>query len=308
MVLFDGNHKNTTQNAKEDKSIFGPVLSVFGLPVDRNIIFSNHKGVYKKKIEKRQRNLIIKISFLKFFLHCDENILLLTTGYSPMTFWELLLTFPAFFFFKRTLLVFTTKRIFHIPTTYRYKYRQTLSQIRYEDCHSIAIKGRSMVLDLKNGERQIFSRVRPLELKKIKYLIGHFPIEEGLKPDTAIHWLCPSCSNGLSFEPKACPKCQLKFKDKAKVILSSILLPGGGFFYSRHHFYGVLMAFIEMVIMFSLVLSGMNLKKVYSQNNLFLLILAIMILISVKAINIFHSNTLMESPLPTKTHFKRRKV
>ena len=308
MVLFDGNQKNTTQKANEDQGIFGPVLSVFGLPLDRNIIFSNHKGVYKKKIEKRQRHLIIKISFLKFFLHCEENILLLTTGYSPMTFWELLLTFPAFFFFKRTLLVFTTKRIFHIPTTYRYKYRQILSQIRYEDCRSIAIKGRSMVLDLKSGERQIFSRLKPFELKKIKYLMGHFPIEDSLNADTAIHWLCPSCSNGLPFEPKTCPKCQLKFKAKTKAILSSILVPGGGFFYSRHHLYGILMGLIEVVIMVSIALSGVNLKKVYSQNNLFLLILAVIILISVKAINVFHSNTLVESPLPSKTHFKRRKV
>ena len=308
MVLFDGNHKNTTQNTKEHQDIFGPVLSVFGLPVDRNIIFSNHKGVYKKKIEKRQRNLIIKISFLKFFLHCEEKILLLTTGYSPMSFWELLLTFPTFFFFKRTLLVFTTKRIFHIPTTYRHKYRQTLSQIRYENCRGIAIKGRSMVLNLKNGDRQIFSWIKPLELKKIKYLIGHFPIEEGPNPDTAIHWLCPSCSNDLPHEPEACPKCQLKFKDKTKAILSSILLPGGGFFYSRHHVYGVLMGLIEGVIMIALTLSGVNLKKVYSQNNLFLLILALIIFISVKAIHVFHSNTLVEYPLPSETNFKRRKV
>jgi hypothetical protein len=308
MVLFDDNNKKTTQNTKEDKGIFGPVLSVFGLPLDRNVIFLNHKGIYKKKIEKRQRNLIIKISFLKFFLHCEEKIFMLTTGYSPMTFLEFLLTFPMFFFFRRTLLVFTNKRIFHIPTTYRYQYRHTLSQIRYEDCHNLAVKGRSMVLDLKNGERRIFTRVRSFELKKIKYLLGHFPIEEGLKSDVAIHSLCPSCSNGLPYEPKTCPKCRLKFKEKSKAILNSILLPGGGFFYSRHHIYGILMGLIEVAIMIGIALSGVNLKKAYSQNTLFLLILTVIIFISVKAINAYHSNTLVDSPLPSKSDFKRRKV
>jgi hypothetical protein len=36
-----------------------------GLPVDRDILFSNHKGVYKKGIEKRQTKFIEKISFIK---------------------------------------------------------------------------------------------------------------------------------------------------------------------------------------------------------------------------------------------------
>ena len=39
---------------------------VFGLPVDREILFSNHKDIYKKRIEKRQRKLIVKISFFTF--------------------------------------------------------------------------------------------------------------------------------------------------------------------------------------------------------------------------------------------------
>ena len=29
---------------------------VFSLPVDRDVIFTDHKGNYKKKIEKQQRN------------------------------------------------------------------------------------------------------------------------------------------------------------------------------------------------------------------------------------------------------------
>ena len=55
---------------------------VFDLPVDRDIMFADHKGKYKKKIEKQQRNLIVKIPFIKPFLEPDENILLITTGYS----------------------------------------------------------------------------------------------------------------------------------------------------------------------------------------------------------------------------------
>ena len=57
---------------------------IFGLPVDREILLSNHKNVYKKRIEKRQRKLIVKLTFLKPFLKKGEKILLITTGYSPL--------------------------------------------------------------------------------------------------------------------------------------------------------------------------------------------------------------------------------
>jgi len=39
--------------------------NLFGLPVERDILFSNHKGIYKKGIEKQQTKFIEKISFIK---------------------------------------------------------------------------------------------------------------------------------------------------------------------------------------------------------------------------------------------------
>lgn len=314
MLLFTGgkkivgNSKFGSAKEKKDKSIFGPALSVFGLPVDRNIIFSNHKNIYRKKIEKRQRKLIVKISFLKHFLHCDENILLLTTGYSPMTFWELLLTFPAYLFFRKTLLVFTTKRIFHIPTSFKYAYRQTTSQIRYADCHNMAVKGRSLILDLKNGERQSFSGIGSAEIKKLKFLMDHLPIEDGMNPDIEIYSLCPSCTNPLAEDAKICPKCRLKFKDKNKAVIRSILLPAGGFFYSRHRIYGTIMGLVELSIISAIAIAGINLLNDLSQINIFRVIFIMIILISVKAINSFHCNLLAQYPLPEKTNFERRKI
>jgi len=314
MLLTTGAKKATQKNGKkasqpkEEESIFGQVLSVFGLPVERNIIFSNHRNAYRKKIEKRQRKLIVKISFLKFFLHSEENILLLTTAYSPITFWELLLTFPTFIFFRRALLVFTNKRIFHVPATFRFSYRQTISQIPYTDCHKLAVKGRSLVMDLKNGEHEVYSNIGAMELKKIKYLIGHLPINDTLNPDIAIHSLCPSCSNPLPEEPKKCLKCQLTFKDKNKAVLRSILLPGGGLLYSRHAIYGALMALIEIVIIYSITIASLNLMREYSKNNLFLLIFMAIVLISVKAINAFQTGVLLCYPIPEKTDFERRKM
>jgi hypothetical protein len=64
-------HRSMAEKAFEPVGIMAP--QIFGLPVDREILFSNHKKVYKKRIEKRQRKLIIKLSFLKPFLKRRKN-------------------------------------------------------------------------------------------------------------------------------------------------------------------------------------------------------------------------------------------
>ena len=61
---------------------------IFGLQVDPDTLFSNHNQVYKKRIEKRQRKLIIKIPFLKPFISNTEKVLCVTKGHSPLTLLE----------------------------------------------------------------------------------------------------------------------------------------------------------------------------------------------------------------------------
>ena len=98
---------------------------IFGIPVDRKILFSNHNNIYKKKIEKRQRKLIVKIPFIKAFIKENERVLLITTGYSPISTIEKYLIGWLFIYLKRSLFVFTNKRLFHIPTTPNYSYRNS---------------------------------------------------------------------------------------------------------------------------------------------------------------------------------------
>ena len=80
---------------------------IFGLPVDRETLFSNHKKIYKKRIENRQRKLIVKLSFLKPFLKTGEKILFVSTGYSPIASLAQYITGFLFVYLKRSLFVFT---------------------------------------------------------------------------------------------------------------------------------------------------------------------------------------------------------
>ena len=135
---------------------------VFGLPVDLAVIFSNYKNAYKKRIEKRQRWFIVRLSFLKPFLELDEKILQVTTGHSPTTIFEKMGVGWVFVYLKRSLLVFTDRRIFHVPTTPAYRYRNSVAQIPYRLCRSISMKGRNLILVYKasGGDGNVFQPCR----------------------------------------------------------------------------------------------------------------------------------------------------
>ncbi len=69
---------------------------IFGIPVDPEILFAATGNIYHPRIEKRQRQLIIKLSFVRSFLHPGEKVIQVTTAYSPLRLSEQLLTAGLF--------------------------------------------------------------------------------------------------------------------------------------------------------------------------------------------------------------------
>jgi len=45
---------------------------LFGIAIDPAVLFANHKNVYKRRIEKRQRKFVEKLTYLKPFLRPDD--------------------------------------------------------------------------------------------------------------------------------------------------------------------------------------------------------------------------------------------
>jgi len=292
----------------ETLNIFGQPVSIFGVPVERDTIFSDHKGVYKNRVEKRQRRLIVKATFVKFFLYHDERILCLTTGYSPITVMEQVLTGPAFLFFKRALLVFTDKRILHIPTRFDHSPRGAISQIRYDDCAHITLKGRALIVDYKNGAQDLFPYLGLKEKKKIKVLLD----SAALKPKEAGSlqervYLCPSCTNVLNANKSYCPTCKMEFKSSLKAKLRSLLIPGGGYLYNRIALPGVALGLLETAL---LVYLAYNLAALKSGMpiNLGMTALFAGLLIGEKIITAFHAQQLTHYFIPEEKDFAMRKI
>jgi hypothetical protein len=242
--------RNYLTDEQASPNVFARPLSIFGIPVDRETIFSNHKGVYKNRIEKRQRQLIVKTTRLniKFFLHSDERIRCLSTGYSPVGLFEQLLTGVSFLLFKRALFIFTDKRLLHIPIRMGGSRTGSISQILYDDCAKIWLKGRQLMIRYKTGETERFPYIGRKEKKKIRAIIDNLPIrpKEAGKLKGRVY-VCPGCAANLASDASSCPSCNLSFKRGLMAGLWAALLPGGGYFYNRYALPGVLAGLAEIV-------------------------------------------------------------
>ena len=286
------------EKAFEPTGIMAP--QIFGLPVDRDILFSNHKRIYKKRIENRQRNFIVKLPFLKPFLKTGEKILLVSTGYSPITSLAQYVTGFLFVYLKRSLFVFTNHRIFHVPTTPNYKFKQSISQMYYAGCQSIELKGGTLVVQhAKSGKIEKFKAIALSERKKIRTLLKAKPVSktEGLVSER--FYLCPQCTRLLTAAKYACESCGLKFKNKIVAFFLAFLFPGGGYFYTRNYFIGLLNAIVEIFLLayLALILPDV-LNKVEGSMGKMLVVGAIFV--AVKIIAIIHSTHFINEFIPRK--------
>lgn len=276
---------------------------LFGLPLDRETVFSNHKGKYKKGIEKRQKKFLQKVTFIKRFLQEDERILLITTRCSPTSIVEQLLTGWIFLYLKRSLLLFTNKRIFHIPTKQDYSYRNSIAQILYPDCNSIKIKERHLVIEYKNGEKERFLFIASKEKKKIKVLTPTISFDGPLSQTQKRVHLCPACTKELEEKKYICPNCNLEFKDKEKAKRISIIYPGGGYFYTRHPFLGISDALVETMLIILVISSLIDAINGVEGSGVIFLIYAIILAVE-KAITVYHSNHFVKEYIPVEKEIK----
>jgi hypothetical protein len=275
---------------------FGP-RDLHGLSVDTATMFADYKGVHKPGIEKRQRKLLEKVAFLSDFLEEGERLLIIAKATSPFSVMEQLTTGWVLLQLKRCLLVFTDRRIFHVPTTSAFDYRESVAQIRYGDIDTIALKRSGLKIAYKSGGKERFLYVQRPERKKIKALLQK--IDTSGMPSNARHrvHLCPSCRNELQDGRYECARCGFEFKNKSTAVKRSIWIPGGGYFYTGHPFLGMSDALVEtmliLFVVFSAIAAVARPKQVFPG-----LAMVVLLLIFEKVITIYHANHFIKEYLP----------
>ncbi len=271
---------------------------IFGLPVDIRVLFSNHKGIYKRSIEKRKTKLLRKLGFLAQFLDPDEKIAFVTTGCSPYTTLEQLTAGALWItLVKRALFVFTNKRLLHIPTTWTFRYRGSISQILYQDCRRLHVKGGRLVAEYHNGRKEKFLYLPRCDRAIIKHF--QFVTSDSDRPseNPQRNHLCPNCGQVLRARTVTCPTCGLEFKNRATALTISVLLPGGGYFYTGHSFMGIGDALGETyLLIITLVALGLALLGDGEAMLTFLIFLGALTI--EKIVTIYHSNSFLSEFIP----------
>ena len=290
------------------QNVFGQPLTIFGLPVDRETIFKNHKGWYKAGVEKRQRKLIAKTTFVNFFLKPKEQIRCITTGYSPVSAFEQIVTGPAFLFFKKAYFIITNQRILHIPSRIDHLSPSAISQIRYDDCRHLKFKGRSLIVQYKSGNEEIFPYIHRKERQRIKKLLADLPVSAASPaPSQDRVYLCPSCTSELTDSTHTCQHCKLQFKSKTQAKFRSWMIPGGGYFYNRYPIFGFVVGTLEAMLLSAIVFQLSNFTSGGPANFNLIGLLTCLFLIE-KIIVAYHARQLSSEYIPEEKNFALRKA
>ncbi len=243
------------------------------------------------------------LSFLKPFLEEGEEILLITTGCSPVTLNERFWTGLNVFQLKCSLLIFTDRRVFHVPTTKHHRYKNSIAHFYYADCVSIGIKGLTLIVRYRNGRKEKFHHIAVREEKRLKALLKSISLEGNAGPTQGRNHLCPRCTKELDEVSFFCEKCGLEFKDKARAREISILYPGGGYFYTRHPFLGIADAATEIILLGLIILSFWGSLKGVKYCWWGLLVFSFALVFE-KMLTVYHSNNLINEFIPKEKEIK----
>jgi len=274
-----------------------PADATLGFRANTDILFSDKKGRASPRTEKRQRKLARSAPFLPRFLEPGEEVLFFCTGCSPMSFAEQLLTGSIVIYLKRSLFVFTNRRIFHVPTTASFAYRQSVAEIRYGDVAGVRMRGHTMTVQYRGGSKEKFHFISRGERGKLKVLLSALKLEGAATPGQGRHHLCPRCTTPLQHDVYTCTSCRLEFKDADEGRKYSLIFPGGGYFYTRHPIMGVNDAIAEIVLIVFVVIGLFGLANDMPGSLALVLTFGLFLVIE-KSLSVYHAKHFIHEYIP----------
>ena len=280
-------------------------VETLGLPVNREACFTDHKGNQNKGIVKQQSKLLQKIApLMKQFLQPQEEIMRLSTACSPMSAVEQVTTGWVIYYIKRCVLVFTNLRILHIPAKSDYTPKQSIAEVWYGDIQKYKVGGflgRRLSLTYKNCKKtEMFYYIPSKEDKKLKVLLPTLIASGRFSESGRRRHLCPRCTAPLQEKVFKCTACHLSFKDKRQALLRSLLIPGGGYFYTGHPILGIFDAIVEMILLLLLLGAILDLTTTGGEEALAATIVLAVILFVEKILTYYHASHYLAEYIPTE--------
>ena len=235
------------------------LATIEGLRVCEDVAYTDYKGQENGRTLKRVSAILNKLGpVLQRVLAADETVLYAARMQAPVSLLEQLTMGWYLYRVSAAVLVITNRRIVQILVDTKGRWRGNLRTVAWGDITEATVKGwLSPVLWLKcrNGNRDKYWRLKHADAKKIRVLAAALvPASSG--ETTAAQGavsLCPECLAQLSERVYVCPACSLVFKDERTLLKRSLLIPGGGYFYTGYTFLGITDFIAEAWLMIILI-------------------------------------------------------
>jgi len=213
----------------------------------------------KQPIQKRSETALRKLKpALQSVLLPDETVLCIARATSPLTLLEQLAAAWWTRLLAASRMVITNKRLLFFPVKRDGSWRESVRVVHWGDLEEVKPKGllvRNVTFKTKNGAKITYTNFRRADAKNIAAISAALlPAASGEM--TAAHGfvqLCPGCCRALTPGEYVCPGCNLVFKNEKSMIMRSILLPGGGYFYTGHPLIAMVPAVIEGLLMLDIL-------------------------------------------------------
>ena len=223
--------------------------------VRSDVLFTNEKGEDKRPVQKRSERALRKLMpALQSVLLPDETVLYIARASSPLSILEQLTAAWWTRLLAAAAIVVTNKRLLFFPVKRDGSWRESVRAVYWGDLEEVKPKGllvRNVTFKTKNGAKITYTNFRRADAKKIAAIAAALlPVASGEM--TAAHGLvqlCPGCCYALTPGQYFCPGCSLVFKNEKTMILRSIFLPGGGYFYTGHPLIAMVPAIVEGILM-----------------------------------------------------------
>jgi hypothetical protein len=263
------------------------------LSIDEATMFGDAQGQRSARVEKKQRKWLGRVEpFIGSILEDGETVLRVVPALSPFSMLAALTIGNFYHAVKRCLLVFTDRRIVQVYANYRLMPRSSYAEVRYSHLRSAARRMGVLSLDYTDGSKERFQGIS--DRKAIDRILADRVGAPGAS-GRRVH-LCPRCASRLTPGVYTCHECRLAFKSKSEGRRLSLLLPGGGYFYTRHPWLGASQALSEgfLIVMLFVIFSIQGDDKLAG---IAILVAAVPLL---KMLTIYHTDGFVEEFLPSE--------
>jgi hypothetical protein len=213
--------------------------------VREDTLNTNFRGQEKKGIRTRADKALEKLgAILRQVLGPEEVVLYVARCQAPVSALEQITFGWYIYYVTGTVLVFTNRRLLHFGVKRNGEWNKILRSASWGDVEDTKIKGwlsKTLELRYRTGKKEKYWNIGREDGKKLRVLLDALfaaGARESSPAQTMVS-LCPSCTAELTPRVYQCAKCGLKFKDEKTMVSRSLIVPGGGYFYTRHWFLGV---------------------------------------------------------------------